>query len=665
MRFLALGLVASTLAALPVLLWFDLLQGPQSLFTAARLVLRPSTVDLLDVQIFPSGSPHDGFHRWMKNAGLVLTEADNGHTMQALRDKLLLRIIAFGYDVLPHSVREEYAKDLAEVTGVELSAERVLTQVETLLKEVLHKEHGSSMTATANTISMPTDEVGDSAPSASAAGAANGGPNYFGFIPQFKGRVRIGSPPLTWESPCWRHASAELIKAAKGWELQVHVSGPKHLFCSDAYGFFTASSLHAGVLPGPIGGTKRYAISSDNLTESEVWDVESLGVRVFFFPAGVLGTVRQILETALLFVPLSRKSVPPQAAQRNVDFLKRYVGIDMKERHDDGSLVLQEDDIQSGDFFGILRLDGLDPMLAWGMGSHTGHTTVALWEDGQLYIAESTTNSSYWPTNGIQRTPYRQWIQQARAAGFAVVHAPLSPKYREIFNEKKANAFFHAHEGLQYGYHALFTGWIDTQRHNYPCLPPYDLPQEQKQCLTWELLEVLVPFVTRFIPQLEKPFLPAWNLHVTGSATGELSATQLYRLASEKGMDVSSIPAVVEQDGAQYPSVYNNGTRALDIAMVCDVLVCSVWKAAGLFEGVDNQVSCVEQTNSDVYNLEILAAPQARKAACAEKDPHNALCQLMGSYELELPTLGTRPVYRHMQESCPSEPPLYKRPDNC
>ena len=31
-----------------------------------------------------------------------------------------------------------------------------------------------------------------------------------------------------------------------------------------------------------------------------------------------------------------------------------------------------------------------------GMGSHTGHTAVAIWEHEQLYVAESTINSSYW-----------------------------------------------------------------------------------------------------------------------------------------------------------------------------------------------------------------------------------------------------------------------------
>ena len=110
--------------------------------------------------------------------------------------------------------------------------------------------------------------------------------------------------------------------------------------------------------------------------------------------------------------------------------------------------ILNESQIHSGDFIGVIRLDGLDPVLAFGMGSHTGHTAVALWEetwlvdvttivggvffsdvlpgfqnfrllkllyslclffsfcfpgsprpkskDGQLYIAESTVNGSYW-----------------------------------------------------------------------------------------------------------------------------------------------------------------------------------------------------------------------------------------------------------------------------
>jgi hypothetical protein len=77
----------------------------------------------------------------------------------------------------------------------------------------------------------------------------------------------------------------------------------------------------------------------------------------------------------------------PRAEARNVDFLSRYAHFDM-EKVDDHWPWLPETEVHSGDFFGIVRLDGLDPMLGWAMGSTTGHTTTAIWMDGELYVAE-------------------------------------------------------------------------------------------------------------------------------------------------------------------------------------------------------------------------------------------------------------------------------------
>jgi hypothetical protein len=45
--------------------------------------------------------------------------------------------------------------------------------------------------------------------------------------------------------------------------------------------------------------------------------------------------------------------------------------------------------IHSGDHFSIMRLDGLDPIIMIGSGAHAGHSVMALWMDGQLYIVES------------------------------------------------------------------------------------------------------------------------------------------------------------------------------------------------------------------------------------------------------------------------------------
>lgn len=46
--------------------------------------------------------------------------------------------------------------------------------------------------------------------------------------------------------------------------------------------------------------------------------------------------------------------------------------------------------IQSGDFLAIMRLDGLDPIIMYGSGTHAGHSTMAIRDEaGELYIIES------------------------------------------------------------------------------------------------------------------------------------------------------------------------------------------------------------------------------------------------------------------------------------
>ena len=80
------------------------------------------------------------------------------------------------------------------------------------------------------------------------------------------------------------------------------------------------------------------------LTEAQIWDVENLGVRIFAFHQSALATMRSVLETALLFSPMHTKGawqyalrpwslgVEAKAAERNADFLRKYMGIEMKCR---------------------------------------------------------------------------------------------------------------------------------------------------------------------------------------------------------------------------------------------------------------------------------------------------------------------------------------------
>jgi hypothetical protein len=250
-------------------------------------------------------------------------------------------------------------------------------------------------------------------------------------------------------------------------------------------------------------------------------------------------TVANLLETVLMFIPEFTKQVDPLSAARNVDFMAKYPQVVMEKRDPLSSLPPPESMVHSGDFFGIIRLDGLDPMLAWAMGSTTGHTTVAQWIDGELYICESTVTDSYWPTNGIQKTPYRIWLKQAEEAGYNVVHVPLNQKTRLKYNETASTQFFLNNEGFDYGYITMLWGWLDTLNDNYPCVPS----DYSSVCLTWDLVEPLFAVIDREIPQIsDLMWNPAWNKRI---GTDGLGTAEIYEAANSKGIDSIVIPTIV------------------------------------------------------------------------------------------------------------------------
>ena len=61
-------------------------------------------------------------------------------------------------------------------------------------------------------------------------------------------------------------------------------------------------------------------------------------------------------------------------------------GIEMPKRPEGVPEILPIDKnlVQNGDTFDIMRLDGLDPMIAFAMGAATGHTAIALWKENEV-----------------------------------------------------------------------------------------------------------------------------------------------------------------------------------------------------------------------------------------------------------------------------------------
>lgn len=139
-------------------------------------------------------------------------------------------------------------------------------------------------------------------------------------------------------------------------------------------------------------------------------------------------------------ISMFQPKVPQYMEQANKEFMKWAVNYDLVERPT-RKVPIDESQIKSGDYFAIMRLDGLDPMIMYGTGSHSGHTTMAMRFDGELYIVESQ-DAWYWPVHRIQRTKFSEWIKYAENCDFNVAYLPLSEEMRKKFNETSATEFF-------------------------------------------------------------------------------------------------------------------------------------------------------------------------------------------------------------------------------
>ena len=124
-------------------------------------------------------------------------------------------------------------------------------------------------------------------------------------------------------------------------------------------------------------------------SKAEEWDLVSRGPRLFVFPVSAERITYNLAATLALFEPVLTQGVGPSFANLNRNFLKSYVGLDMQPRSAPDILDIPPEMIRNGDTFDIMRLDGLDPMISWAMGSSTGHTAVALWRGLHLFVCES------------------------------------------------------------------------------------------------------------------------------------------------------------------------------------------------------------------------------------------------------------------------------------
>jgi len=380
-----------------------------------------------------------------------------------------------------------------------------------------------------------------------------------------------------------------------------------------------------------------------------MWDLTTKGVRLFRFLDSRAVTIYNLEQTIDLFCMEC-----PDHVEKNRQFMHDYAGKDYPARNST-PLYLNGSDLNFGDFLGQFSFGGFETMEAWGMGSVTSHTAIVVQnpDTKEWLICEST--DPY-----IICTPFQQWIDDI---GGLLTIAPLSPSVAANFNQTAAWEYIQTVLGYSYGYMNFLWGWIDTPDSNFPCLPPFP---DTDICLMWEQVEILTGVLESYAPPLAEIFYrQAFRLRLNNTQTLP-DVASIYRYAASLGIDTPTLFSMVESDSFKYNTSFY-GKNATGPAMVCDVFVCNVWKAAGVFDSIDSNFNCAEFTNWDAYCLDIFDPnyQQTRPLQCQQQDPNIPECQIIGDYQLAFNDYMTRTPYAHMADHCPGQPPNYTKTPGC
>ncbi len=308
-------------------------------------------------------------------------------------------------------------------------------------------------------------------------------PEYFNLGQAYIGTLDNSNSFFTIESLCFETVDFHVeyspaFDAMEEITVTVHPHKKRHWLCRDIFFLGGANVYHFET----FFFEKEYKLTFKNLKTEDIADFKKSGVRVFQFCSNLWTMFRSLLKTVKLFlgglgsnpnIPFFGSHVPSWMVEANLDFLKQNLGWTY-ERRETEYVEIDPKTIRSGDFLAIERFDGLDMIIEYGTGSHVGHSTMALWIEGELHIVESQ-DGWYWPKHGIQRNTFAQWIQWAKNCDFNVVWLRLTDEYANKFDEEKALKYFESVEGMPYGYHNFLFGWIDTPYSNYPPVLPAEL----------------------------------------------------------------------------------------------------------------------------------------------------------------------------------------------
>lgn len=228
-------------------------------------------------------------------------------------------------------------------------------------------------------------------------------------------------------------------------KINVVASDPIDWYCSDVHILVAGSQWTYGNVY--FKGNHSYLFS--DLTDEDLAVIEARGVHAYESCDSAMEILPDILKTIELFTTeIMAKGDKPSAPkewvkQLNYDFSKNLTGYEWQPRDKVKRFIPDESMINSGDIFQLMSFGGIGPLLQYGLGGRTSHVVMALWDTEKLngkkklYIVESRDGKD-WPSNGIQKSPYRVWIDNITLEESSAVWLPLRKDLADKFEVEKA-----------------------------------------------------------------------------------------------------------------------------------------------------------------------------------------------------------------------------------
>lgn len=159
---------------------------------------------------------------------------------------------------------------------------------------------------------------------------------------------------------------------------------------------------------------KPHTVRFRNLKPTELENFQKFGLHLFRTCDSWTNILPSVLLTLEMFAgglsthpflgPIFGSHPAPWMEKANVEFIEHTTGYRWKERKN-VKVDLDDTEVKSGDFLAITRMDGVDQLIQYGAGSHSGHSAVILEVDGEMMVVESQ-DGWYWPKHGIQRNTW-------------------------------------------------------------------------------------------------------------------------------------------------------------------------------------------------------------------------------------------------------------------